>query len=100
MAKKREQYHYEKFPRHYADEILAMKTREERRAALDKVPEHWKELVQLNVELGFQHRKRMRDLPNRLLTIRAKEQEGAGQRSFWQGGQKKEEPTKKRKVFK
>lgn len=36
---------YEKWPRQYAAEIMALKTRQERRDALDKVPEKYKDWV-------------------------------------------------------
>lgn len=35
----------EKRPRHYAAEIAAMKSLPERRAAVEAVPEQWRELV-------------------------------------------------------
>jgi hypothetical protein len=47
----------EKMPRHYADEIALMKTKEERIAALEKVPDEWKSLVKKNVEIAFAIRK-------------------------------------------
>jgi hypothetical protein len=51
-------YHlnYEKRPRHYISEILALKTRAERVAALDKVPEIYKEWVRTSVINYFNHR--------------------------------------------
>lgn len=45
-----------KWPRQYAAEIMAMKTRDERRAALDKVPEHFRALVKKHVECQFTKR--------------------------------------------
>lgn len=44
-------------PRHYAAEILALKTREERREALLKVPPDYQERVKLYVENEFERRK-------------------------------------------
>ena len=44
-------------PRHYAAEILALKTREERREALSKVPPDYQERVRLYVENEFERRK-------------------------------------------
>ena len=35
----------EKRPRHYAEEIMALQTRQERRDALDKVPDKYKDWV-------------------------------------------------------
>ena len=42
-----------KWPRHYAAEICEMKTKAERRTALELVPKHWKGLVQKHVEIRF-----------------------------------------------
>ena len=42
-----------KWPRHYAAEICDMKTKAERRKALELVPEHWKDLVKKHVEITF-----------------------------------------------
>lgn len=50
----------EKRPRHYAAEIAGIKTLEERRAALEKVPEHYKEIVRTHLKNTWfikQHRK-------------------------------------------
>jgi hypothetical protein len=44
----------EKWPRHYAAEIAAMKTREQRREALNAVPSHLREWVAYLVQLKFQ----------------------------------------------
>jgi len=44
-------------PRHYAAQILALKTREERREALSKVPPEYQERVKLYVENKFERRK-------------------------------------------
>lgn len=43
-----------KRPRHYAAEIIAIKTREERRAALAKVPEHLRDWVEFYVKDSFE----------------------------------------------
>ena len=47
----------EKRPRHYIAEIMALKTREERKEALDKVPEEYKEWVRKSVVNFFELRK-------------------------------------------
>jgi hypothetical protein len=44
-------------PRHYAAQILALTTREERREALSKVPSDYQERVKLYVENEFERRK-------------------------------------------
>lgn len=49
----------EKRPRHYAAEIAALQTREQRQAALGKVQKELQELVKTHVEIYFfikQHR--------------------------------------------
>lgn len=46
----------EKRPRHYISEILALKTRAERREALDKVPEDYREWVRTSVVNHFEQR--------------------------------------------
>lgn len=43
----------EKRPRHYAAEIAELPTKEARRAALDRVPAEWRELVKRHVENTF-----------------------------------------------
>lgn len=47
----------EKKPRHYIVEIMALKTKEERKAALDKVPEEYREWVRKSVVNFFELRK-------------------------------------------
>jgi hypothetical protein len=47
----------EKRPRHYISEIMALKTREERKAALDRVPEEYREWVRTSVVNFFELRK-------------------------------------------
>ena len=47
----------EKRPRHYIAEIMAMKTKEERKAALDRVPEDYREWVRTSVVNFFELRK-------------------------------------------
>lgn len=42
-------YEKDKRPRHYAAEIAAMKTLEQRRAAIEAVPEEWRELVKAHL---------------------------------------------------
>jgi len=44
---------FEKRPRQYAHEITKMKTADERKAALAKVPEHLRELVKTHVEITW-----------------------------------------------
>ena len=46
--------HNAKRPRHYAEEILQLKTREERLAALQNVPEDMRGAVRLHVEATFE----------------------------------------------
>ena len=43
-----------KRPRHYSEEILQLKTREERLAALQNVPEDMRGAVKLHVEATFE----------------------------------------------
>lgn len=45
------------WPRHYAAEIMSLKTREERREALSKVPAHLQSLTRKHVEIEFERRK-------------------------------------------
>lgn len=45
------------WPRQYARQILAMPTKEERKAALADVPEHLRELVRTHVEIAWNHPK-------------------------------------------
>lgn len=40
-------------PRDYASRIMALKTREARIAALNEVPEEWRELVRTYVEIAY-----------------------------------------------
>jgi len=40
----------EKRPRHYAAEIAALQTLEERRAAIEKVPAHYQEIVKTHLK--------------------------------------------------
>ncbi|RCH03229.1 hypothetical protein CSC36_1256 [Pseudomonas aeruginosa] len=44
-------------PREYARQIVALRTIEERRAALERVPEHLRELVRTHVEIAWNHPK-------------------------------------------
>jgi len=48
----------EKWPRHYAEEILKLKPREERAAALAKVPEEFRAMVETHVKTHFLMRKK------------------------------------------
>jgi len=50
----------EKRPREYAAEICDLKTREERRAALDKVPDKYKDWVASYVTISFSIKKQRR----------------------------------------
>ncbi len=45
-------------PRHYAEQICSLKTKEERNKALLEVPEEWRDLVKKHVENEFMRRKR------------------------------------------
>ncbi len=45
-------------PRQYAAQILALKTKEERRAALARVPEHLQALTRKHVEIAFDQQQR------------------------------------------
>ena len=53
-----------KQPRHYSDEILLLKTKEERREALEKVPEDMRSIVRFYVHDYFakRHKKTLPDL--------------------------------------
>ena len=46
-----------KRPRHYIAEIMELKTREERKEALDRVPEEYREWVRKSVTNFFELRK-------------------------------------------
>ena len=52
-----------KRPRHFAEEILQLKTREERLAALQNVPDGMRGLVQSHVEAAFEKLKYRRRQP-------------------------------------
>ena len=43
----------DKRPRHYADEILQLKTKAERKKALDNVPSHFSDWVRKIVEISY-----------------------------------------------
>lgn len=43
------------WPRQYAAQILALETKEDRRAALAEVPEHLRDLVRAHVEITWNH---------------------------------------------
>ncbi|AYF88643.1 hypothetical protein D6Z43_16365 [Pseudomonas sp. DY-1] len=43
------------WPRHYAAHIVSLPTLAERRAAFDKVPKEWRELVKKQVEIAWNH---------------------------------------------
>ena len=51
----------DKRPRHYAAEILALPSREDRQAAIDQVPEHYREWVMLYVRMWWHKREEFRD---------------------------------------
>lgn len=51
---------HEKRPRHFAEEILQLKTREERLAALEQVPEGMRGMVKTHVEITFEKLKHRR----------------------------------------
>ena len=44
-------------PRHYARQIVAMPTIEERSAAIENVPAEWRELVKTHVAIAWNHPK-------------------------------------------
>ncbi len=44
-------------PRHYAERIMTLKTKEERKAALEQVPEEYRKLVETHVRNAFMRRK-------------------------------------------
>jgi hypothetical protein len=46
-----------KWPRQYAAEIMEMKTKKERREALEKCPEEFRGLIAKHVEISFAMRK-------------------------------------------
>jgi hypothetical protein len=52
--------HPEAWPREYARQIVAMRTREERNAALLEVPEHLRELTKKHCLIAWNHPKRKR----------------------------------------
>jgi hypothetical protein len=47
----------EPWPRQYARQIVAMQTKEQRRSALEEVPEHLRDLVRTHVEIAWNHPK-------------------------------------------
>lgn len=51
----------EKRPRIYAQEIAALKTRQERQDALDAVPSKFRQMVKIHVENIFRNRARVHD---------------------------------------
>lgn len=53
---------YDKRPRHYAAEIIALADIEQRRAALAHVPEHWRALTKAHVSDYF-NKKRFKHQP-------------------------------------
>tara|TARA_Y100000385_G_C13074252_1_gene630613 strand:- start:1547 stop:1714 length:168 start_codon:yes stop_codon:yes gene_type:complete len=50
----------QKWPRRYAAEILELKTKKERREALAKCPEEFRDLIAKHVEIAFALRKNRR----------------------------------------
>lgn len=44
-------------PRHYARQIIGLRSQEERRAALANVPAEWRDLVRTHVEIAWNHPK-------------------------------------------
>lgn len=48
----------ETWPRQYASQILAMKNKEERQAALSRVPEHLQALTRKHVEIAWDQQQR------------------------------------------
>lgn len=47
----------EPWPRQYARQIVGMQTKEQRRSALEEVPEHLRDLVRTHVEIAWNHTK-------------------------------------------
>ncbi|MFP6861260.1 hypothetical protein [Pseudomonas sp.] len=47
----------EPWPRQYARQIVAMQTKEQRRSALEEVPEHLRDLARTHVEIAWNHPK-------------------------------------------
>lgn len=47
----------EKRPRQYAAEIMALRGPQERREALERVPEIWRPLTKKHVEIGFDRKR-------------------------------------------
>ncbi len=45
-------------PRQYAAAIVALKSKDERRTALEQVPEHLRNLVRTHVEIAWNHPQR------------------------------------------
>ena len=45
-------------PRQYAAQIVALKSKDARRAALEQVPEHLRDLVRTQVEIAWNHPQR------------------------------------------
>ena len=52
----------DKAPRHYAEQILELQTREERNRALQQVPEHLQGIVRRHVENAFIKKKLSRSI--------------------------------------
>ena len=50
------------WPRQYAFQIIDLPTKEERRAALEKVPEEWRPLVKSHVEIAYERKRARRIL--------------------------------------
>lgn len=46
----------DRWPREYVAEILALPTREERRAALNRVPNHLRPIVETHVRIAWEKR--------------------------------------------
>jgi hypothetical protein len=62
-------------PRHYARDICKMATREERAAALERVPENYRDMVKLHVTITFAINKSKRE-NNAQNKIRDREPQG------------------------
>ena len=54
-------FEMEKRPRHYAAEIVRLRTLDQRRAALELVPEHLRELTAAHIRNEWQRRKSIGD---------------------------------------
>lgn len=52
-------------PRNYAARIAKLETLEERRAALEQVPEQWRDIVKTHLKIAFERKRFERDQGHR-----------------------------------